>query len=434
VTVDVPLWLLLLLWLLWTKLAERARRSRHVGPRARSAPAAGQTGCLNVFDLLVLGVVASAAVGGYRLGFVARVASWVGLAAGVIGAVWLAPRALQWFPGGDAQTRLLIAVAVFLFLTTAGASLGGLVGSSVRRLLPPGTGLRQVDRIAGGVVGGVGAAVFVWLLIPTLAEVPGVVSQLARNSTIARGMDRYAPEPQALQDLRRQVAEVNFPQVFSRLGPSPTAGPPPGDVAIPAALRTRVAASTVKVTGTACGRVLSGSGFAPAADTIVTNAHVVAGVSKPSVLRPDGRRLPATVEVFDPRRDLAVLRVNNLGQDALPVASGSEGEEGAVFGHPNGQDELAVIPARIETKLSAQGMDLYGGAQTRREIFILAAALVPGDSGGALVDTSGEVVGVAFAVAPDKPSTSYALTSAELRAVLAVGRQGTVDTGPCLRG
>jgi hypothetical protein len=41
---------------------------------------------------------------------------------------------------------------------------------------------------------------------------------------------------------------------------------------------------------------------------------------------------------------------------------------------------------------------------------------------------------VAFAVAPDKPSTSYALTSAELRAVLAVGRQGTVDTGPCLRG
>ncbi|MDQ2825486.1 MAG: MarP family serine protease [Actinomycetota bacterium] len=382
----------------------------------------------------MIGVVASAAVGGFRLGFVARVTSWIGLAAGIVGAAWLAPRALEWFPGGDAQTRLLIAVAVFLFLTTAGASVGAMAGSSMRRLLPPGTGVRQVDRVGGAVLGGVGAAVFVWLLIPTLAEVPGVVSQLARNSTIARGVDRYAPEPQALQNLRRQVAEVNFPQVFSRLGPSPTAGPPPGDVAIPVALRNRVAASTVKVTGTACGRVLSGSGFAPAADTIVTNAHVVAGVSKPSVLRPDGRRLPATVEVFDPRRDLAVLRVNGLGDDPLPVAVGSEGDEGAVFGHPNGQDELAIIPARIETKLNAQGMDLYGTSQTRREIFVLAAALVPGDSGGALVDTAGEVVGVAFAVAPDKPSTSYALTSTELRAVLNVPRQGTADTGACLRG
>jgi len=237
-----------------------------------------------------------------------------------------------------------------------------------------------------------------------------------------------------LEDLRRQVAEVNFPEVFSRLGPSPTAGPPPGEVALPVAVRVRVAASTVKITGTACGRVLSGSGFTPAADTIVTNAHVVAGVSRPTVLRPDGRRLPATVEVFDPDRDLAVLRVSGLGQNPLPVGSGDEGDEGAVFGHPNGQDELAIIPARIETRVNAQGRDLYGDSPIRREVFVLAAALVPGDSGGALVDTAGEVVGVAFAVAPDKPATAYALTSGELRAVLGVARRGAVDTGPCLRG
>ncbi len=380
-------------------------------------------------------MVASAALGGYRLGFVARVASWIGLALGVGVAAWLAPEALKWFEGGDPQTRLLVAVGVFLVVTSAGASFGAVVGSSVRGLLPPGTGLRHVDRAAGGVVGALGAAVLVWLLLPTLAGVPGVVSQQARNSSIARGIDRYAPQaPQALEDLRRQVAEVNFPEVFSRLGPSPAAGPPPGDVALPAAVRTRVAASTVKVTGTACGRVLSGSGFAPAADTIVTNAHVVAGVSRPSVHRPDGRRLTATVEVFDPDRDLAVLRVNGLGQAALPVGTAAEGEEGAVFGHPNGQDPVAVTPARIESRVNAQGLDLYGDSSTRREIFVLAAALAPGDSGGALVDTAGEVVGVAFAVAPDKPATSYALTSGELRTVLEVPRQGAVDTGPCIRG
>ena len=382
-----------------------------------------------------MGVVLSAVVGGYRLGFLARVASWVGLALGLVAAAWLAPRALELFEAGDPQTRLLVAVGVFLFATTAGASLGALVGASVRKLIPPGTGLRQVDRAAGGVVGGLGTAVLVWLLLPTLAEVPGVVSQLARNSTIARGIDRYAPDaPHALEDLRRQVAEVNFPEVFSRLGPSPSAGPPPGAVALPPSVTARVGASTVKVTGTACGRVLTGSGFSPAADTIVTNAHVVAGVSRPTVLRPDGRRLPATIEVFDPNRDLAVLRVNGLGQDPLPIGTAEVGEEAAVFGHPRGQDALAVTPARIETRVNAQGLDLYGSASIRREVFVLAAALVPGDSGGALVDTAGEVVGVAFAVAPDKAATSYALTSGELRAVLGVARQGAVDSGPCIRG
>ena len=69
----------------------------------------------------------------------------------------------------------------------------------------------------------------------------------------------------------------------------------------------------------------------------------------------------------------------------------------------------------------------------RRQILVLAAALEPGDSGGALVDTGGRVVGVAFAVAPDRPATAYALDSAELRAALAAPRGAQVTTGPCVR-
>lgn len=379
--------------------------------------------------------VASAAVGGYRLGFLARVSSWIGLALGLFVAAWLAPIVLDYFDAGVPETRLVVAIGLFLIISSAGASLGAVVGVSIRRLLPPGTGLRQIDRVAGAVVGFLGGLVIVWLLVPLAAEVPGVVSRQARNSTLARAIDRYSPQaPKALQDLRRQVGDVNFPEVFSQLRPSPGTGPPPGEVALPPAVRTRVAASTVKVTGTACGRILSGSGFSPAADTIVTNAHVVAGVSHPSVLRTDGRRLPATVQVFDPNRDLAVLHVNGLGEEALPVGTPDVGSDGAVYGHPEGQDELAIIPARIDSKVNAQGLDLYGERQTRREVLILASALVPGDSGGALVDTSGSVVGVAFAVAPDEPATAYALSSSELRAVLAVPRGATVDTGSCLRG
>lgn len=369
------------------------------------------------------------------MGFLARVASWVGLGAGIYAATRLAPLVLEWYTGGDPATRLLLALGVFLIVSTMGASLGAAVAASVRRLIPPGTGLRTADRAAGGVVGALGGLVLVWLLVPILAGVPGVVSETARNSSIARNIDRYGPStPRALQDVRRQVSEVNFPEVFSRLGPSPGTGPAPEEVALPADVRARVGASTVKVTGMACGRLLSGSGFSPGTNLIVTNAHVVAGVDRPSVRRTDGTRLPATVVVFDPNRDLAVLRVPGLDQTPLPVADAGEGDEGAVYGHPRGTDALVISPARIEDKVNAQGLDLYGDSSIRRQILILAAALEPGDSGGALVDTSGRVVGVAFAVAPDRPSTAYALDSDELRAVLAVPRTNQVDTGPCVRG
>ncbi len=406
-----------------------------VSGRHSDARALGYNRSLNLFDFLVLAAVASAALGGYRMGFLARVASWIGFGLGVFVAARLAPVVLEKYQGGMPETRLLIAVGLFLLVATAGASLGAVAATSLRSLIPPGTGLRQADRALGGVAGGLGAVLVVWLLIPIVAEVPGIASELARNSSIARSIDRYGPStPQALEDLRRQVSEANFPEVFSRLGPSPGTGPPPEEVALPPAVRTRVAASTVKVVGTACGRVLNGSGFSPAADTIVTNAHVVAGVDRPSVLRTDGRRLQATVVVFDPNRDLAVLRVNGLGQDPLPVGNGDVGDEGAVYGHPRGQDPVAISPARIESRVNAQGLDLYGSRTIRREVLILASALEPGDSGGALVDTAGSVMGVAFAVAPDRPATAYALSSGELRAVLAVPRGAPVDTGPCVRG
>lgn len=369
------------------------------------------------------------------MGFLARVASWIGLGAGIYAAMRLSPVVLDQYTSGRPETRLLVALGLFLVISTAGASLGAVAGHSIRRLIPPGTGLRTADRAAGAVIGGIGGLVLIWLLIPILAAVPGVVSEVARNSSIARAIDRLGPDsPQALQDLRRQVSDFNFPEVFSRLGPSPDAGPPPGEVALPAAVRDRVAASTVKVYGTACGRVLNGSGFSPAADIIVTNAHVVAGVDRPTVLRTDGQRLPATVVVFDPNRDLAVLRVPRLGRPALPVGDAEVGDEGAVYGHPRGQDELAIIPARVETEVNAQGFDLYGETRIRREVLVLAAALAPGDSGGALVDTGGNVIGVAFAVAPDRPATAYALSSGELRTVLAQPRGDQVDTGPCVRG
>ncbi len=388
---------------------------------------------MNPFDLLVLAVIAAAAVGGYRVGFVARVAGWTGWLLGLaVGAAFL-PDLLANVQGPDPQLRVLIVIGAFLLAASLGAAIGEAVGSQLRRLIPVGP-LRQFDKAAGAGAGGLGVLVLLWLLLPALADTPGELSRQVRSSTVAQAVDTAAPRaPKSLQALRQMVTDANFPEVFSNLRPSPGAGTPPADLALSQGVVNRVRASTVKVSGTACGRVLEGSGFSPAADTIVTNAHVVAGVDRPQVQRPDGRRLNATVQVFDPARDLAVLRVNGLGQAALPVDSASVGTAGAVFGHPGGQEAVEISPASIESRVNAVGRDIYNRQTTRRDVFVLASNLEPGDSGGALVDTSGAVVGVAFAIAPDRPATAYALTERELSAVLDLPRSGATDTGPCLR-
>ena len=121
-----------------------------------------------------------------------------------------------------------------------------------------------------------------------------------------------------------------------------------------------------------------------------------------------------------------------LGQVPLGIGPGGTGTSGAVFGHPEGTTAVVVAPARVQQEVDAVGRDLYDSHTTHRDVFVLAAVLHPGDSGGALVDRAGDVVGVAFAIAPDRPGTAYALTSGEVTADLSRPRAGPVGTGPCL--
>jgi S1-C subfamily serine protease len=105
-----------------------------------------------------------------------------------------------------------------------------------------------------------------------------------------------------------------------------------------------------------------------------------------------------------------------------------------VFGHPGGQVTLAVQPARIASEIEAVGGNLYGSGTTKRDVFVLASTLQPGDSGGALVGTNGVVVGMAFAISQNNPNEAYALASKELDAVLATPRGALVSTRSCLQG
>ncbi|HVM10703.1 MAG TPA: MarP family serine protease [Acidimicrobiales bacterium] len=368
---------------------------------------------MNLLDIVLLVGVVMAALGGWRAGFLARVTSWLGLALGFYVGLRILPSVLEAFELPTVSARLLVVITVLVVSIFVGQALGLIVGHRLRTGLPVG-GARVADRGVGAAAGAISVLVALWLLLPTIADVQGWPSRQARTSLIARGVSNALPEPpDTTKAVRRLVDERTFPRVFDALRPAPDSGLPPVTLTLSPEVVAKVIASTVKVQGEACRRIQEGSGFVVSENVIVTNAHVVAGEERVEVVRPDGKRLQAQVVVFDPAKDLSVLRVENLGLPSLGRANAEVGMEGAVFGHPGGQAEVRAAPARISEEVTASGEDIYG-ASTIRQVYILAASLQPGDSGGALVDQEGRVVGVAFAIAPDRASTAYALTGAEL--------------------
>jgi S1-C subfamily serine protease len=386
---------------------------------------------VNGLDLLLAGFAVAAAVGGYRLGFVARVVSWftmvVGVLAGAAALPWLVDRY------GDSLARsdlILLAGAVVIACGLLGQAVGLVIGTKLHLALPVGAP-RRVDAAVGALAGVVGVAVFAWLLAPAMADVPGWPARESRGSAAVTAVnDMFPGPPDASRTLRRVLGE-RYPQVFDAFQAAPDVGPAPKSSGLSQETADRVKASTVKVVGEACDKIQEGSGFVVGRHLVATNAHVVAGEAKTVVQSSDGAQHDARLVAFDARRDLALLSVADLDRPVLPLRPGTDGDRGAVFGHPGG-GPLRLAPFTIARRLLASGTDIYDEQGADRQVLVLASELHPGDSGSALVDPSGRVIGVAFAIAPDKPQVAYALAISELRAVLSKPHERTVDAGGCL--
>lgn len=385
---------------------------------------------MNWLDLLILLLAAAAGAAGYRMGLITRAASWVGLLAGLFLASRTLPVLLGRYYGAD-EGRLLMAAAALLVLGAfAGQFLGFVVGARLHLHIPQGA--RLADRVGGAVAGILGVFVAVWLLLPALSVVPDWPARQARTSAIAGAIDDAFPNPpDAVTALRRLIGADRFPQVLSGLQAAPNLGAPPSSVVIPDALLQAAARSTVRVKGEACGRVREGSGWAAGNGLIVTNAHVVAGERSTEVDTPDGRTLDARTVAYDPDRDVAVLRVDGLGETALTVRAAVDGDRGVVLGHPGG-GPLTASPFQVARQVKAVGSDVYDRHTTTRSVLFLASSLHQGDSGAPLIGLDGKVVGMAFAIAPDRSSVAYALTVDEVQPVLASAGSAGVSTGSCL--
>jgi uncharacterized membrane protein required for colicin V production len=386
---------------------------------------------VNALDLVIVLVALAAVVGGYHRGFVARVASWVGMGVGLYVGARLIPRVADAMEGSAELTVFTVCAAVLVAGVFLGQAVGLVIGSRLRLSVGDGTA-RRTDQAFGAVAGLVAVGVVLWLLLPAIASVPSWPAEQARTSVLAGVIHDQLPEPpDALETLSSLVGEDRFPDVFAELERAPDVGPPPAATGMSAETAESVRRSTVKVLGEACGRLQEGSGFVVGPDRIATNAHVVAGTTTLAVERSDGGQLAARVVFFDPDTDRAVLAVAGLERPALPIGQPAVDDRGGVFGHPGG-GELEISPFRVARITEALGRDIYDDQPVQREVLFLASDLAPGDSGSALVDPAGEVVGVAFAIAPDRDSVAYALSADELLGATAAAGSSPVATGPCI--
>ena len=283
-------------------------------------------------------------------------------------------------------------------------------------------------------------ALVAWLVASAIVSAPlGVVTTQVRGSRVLGEIDSVMPPGTRdwVSGLRAALDSTGFPQAFSGFTLDPVIPVAPPDPALLKDPAVRAAwNSLVKVEGVApeCGTQVDGSGFVYAADHVMTNAHVVAGVDRPGVtIRGTGRVYPATIVYLDPQVDVAVLYVPGLRARALSFAGVAvRGDAAVVAGFPGG-GSLTASAARVRARLTARGTDIYGAGSVTREVYSIRGDVKPGNSGGPLLAPDGKVDGVVFAVAVNDPQTGYALTAAQVATAAKAGA-GAVDpvaTGSC---
>ena len=392
---------------------------------------------MDLVDLVIILALIYAGLSGYRRGFVYSVFSLVGLLAGLGLGSWVATTVPPLLTGYSGTIRTVIAIGLLLTLAFLGDALGALLGARLRT-----TALRRrlgaLDAFLGSAWGLLVVLMVSWYLGLVFAQ--GPIQPLAaqiQGSAILRTLGRQLPAgPAWLGGLQHVFTDVPFPQVFANLIP-PLPGPVrlPGNLGGDAAI-TQDAAETVKVVSVGCGGLIEGSGFPVAGDVVVTNAHVVAGTHGTTVAVP-GRALALAAQVvfYDPRTDLSLLLVPGLNLTPLQFSSSAQrGTQGAVIGYPEGGTEQ-VVGAAVQGQIQAVGRDIYANQLVSRQIYILQASVIPGNSGGPLVNLHGQVLGVVFAKSLVNQDQGYALTAAQVLPDINRGDQTRtpVSTGACVQ-
>jgi S1-C subfamily serine protease len=385
-----------------------------------------------VWFLVVLGV--AYAVSGYWQGFIAGAFATGGLLLGGLLGVWLAPRLL-----GDAEPALWVSLAA-LFVVLVCASFGQAIlqyaGAKIRSRIKwqP---VRALDAIGGAALSMAAVLVVAWALGVAVsgAKLPWA-SREVRSSAVLDRVNGVMPANavEALNSFNDVVGSSFFPTYLEPFAPERIVNVSPAPSRL---LRDpdieRARDSVFKLRGNnACGRGVEGSGFVYAAHRLMTNAHVVAGVRKPKIVVGD-RLQPATVVYYNPDIDVAVLAAPDLDASGLRFDTGGRTRDAAAaLGYPQ-DGPFNAQPMRIRAAQRLKSADIYGRDDVTREVFSLRGVIRPGNSGGPLVASSGQVYGVVFAASVSDKDTGYALTASQVSraATLGIGATRPVSTRGC---
>ena len=375
-------------------------------------------------DWIALGVVGFAALAGLRTGLVAGALSLAGIVGGAIVGARLAPQFLHGGASSPYTPLAALAGAVVLagILQTAGAMAGSVLRMTMRPLPP----LRMLDSLGGLVLGAVAGLGLVWVLGAVALQLPGqtVLRRNALDSEILRRLNDVVPPRTVLNALARIDP---FPSIAGP--PPPDEAPDPSVLALPGV--KRAFPSVVRVTGVACGIGVEGSGWVAKKGLVVTAAHVVAGVRRPTVQpRGTGPAYDATTVSFDRGNDVAVLRVEGLTAPALRIAPPQPGTSVAILGFPE-NGPFDAQPGRIgQTVGVIPGRTTVGGGAVPEKVTAVAGLVRHGNSGGPAVDSSGAVETTVFAARVGSRS-GYGVPPALVQRALRRAGANAVSTGSC---
>lgn len=361
---------------------------------------------------------------GFARGFVIGVLSLVGFAGGAYLGTRFGPHLLS---EGNASPfaplfGLLGALIGGVILSAGAEGFAGALRSGIRS-----PAFAVFDGLLGSALAIALALGLAWLVSVIVLQTPGIrdLRRPIQRSVILKQLNEVLPSDRVLKALAR------FDPFPSIRGPQANVERPRSRYARDPDVQ-RAGRSVVRVLSNSCGLGVAGSGWVAAPGIVVTNAHVVAGSSRTSV-EPNGssERYDATAIAFDPRNDIAVLRVPSLDRPALDFAREVvPTEPGAVLGFPlNGP--FKIVAARIARTTTVLANDAYGRRLVRRKVTGFRADVQPGNSGGPIVDVAGRVSGTVFSKVLAGPDGGYAVPNDIVRDTLR-GARGPVGTGRCV--
>jgi S1-C subfamily serine protease len=382
---------------------------------------------MNFVDLIIAVFALSLAAIGYERGLIS---SGLPLAGFVLGAAIggrLGPALLA--GGGESPYAPLITVLAGLILGTVVAVVveGFAEGLSVR--FSRGAGSALLDGIGGAALLGALGLLLAWAFGAAALNSPGPgerdLRHALQSSRILTALNSVLPPSGPLLNVLRHIDPT--PAIS---GPDPNVRAPKPAIARDPDVQ-RAGDSVVKVLGTACGLGIEGSGWVGGPGLVVTNAHVVAGEDDTTVTLRSGATLDASAVHYEPRNDLAILRVADLEVPALRLAPRvAKGTGAAVLGYPE-NGPLTVTPARVGSTGEVVSQDSYGRGPVRRRMTPFRGQVLSGNSGGPAVDAGGRVLTTVFAAEQGQGRPGGLGVPVEIMRRALEGPLQPTDTGPC---